>query len=504
MITFEIAKEYLDKGWSIFPVVLSLDANGKVLKKPAIAWREYQERLPTIEELHRWFDDKKYNGIGMATGKICHLVVVDVDRFVEDEKIYSQLAVKTISGGHHYFFQWTEEMRNDAKIEGQPIDFRGDGGYVVLPPSGIGEQKYTWEKTIETMYLTPVPQYLKDKLKILLHKLPTKIQSSDRSDKLDLPLAYEGERNQTATRVAGILTGNIAPKLWESIGWTSFQQWNQSNCTPPLDDKELRITWNSITSTHTRNHPDEDVELEVYKGHEITTAYKDLQTIFGQGLETGFMKIDRYFKFLPDQLYLLSSATHQGKTTLSLNMAARIASLGEPVMYFSLEQGLFIEPRIRSMIEGDIPEALTIVCSSQTVSIQKIIEHIDRLEKKPKLIVIDHLHFIKKKGNDTTDAIDNMIIDLSNMAKRLHVPVFVIAHVRKLNADRPPELDDLRDSSSLSQVPSVVMFLYRKVEPTEASYLSKNGTLFIAKNRIQGITGIINFQLADSGKFIFY
>ena len=52
MITYKLAKEYLDNGWSIFPVNLSLDPEGKVQKKPAIAWREYQERLPTDEELH--------------------------------------------------------------------------------------------------------------------------------------------------------------------------------------------------------------------------------------------------------------------------------------------------------------------------------------------------------------------------------------------------------------------------------------------------------------------
>jgi len=83
--------------------------------------------------------------------------------------------------------------------------------------------------------------------------------------------------------------------------------------------------------------------------------------------------------------------------------------------------------------------------------------------------------------------------------------VFVICHVRKLNADRAPELDDLRNSSSLAQVPSVVMFLYRKKRSiddlTENDYLENRGTLIIAKNRIQGRTGFIKIELEQSGEF---
>ena len=124
---------------------------------------------------------------------------------------------------------------------------------------------------------------------------------------------------------------------------------------------------------------------------------------------------------------------------------------------------------------------------------------------KPKLVVIDHLHFIKKSGDKTTDAIDNMMAEVQNMAKRLEIPILVIAHVRKLNADRTPEMDDLRDSSSLSQIPSVVLLLHRKRNDEafqNISYLSPYGALFIAKNRIQGRTGVISFSLEKTGNFI--
>lgn len=99
-----------------------------------------------------------------------------------------------------------------------------------------------------------------------------------------------------------------------------------------------------------------------------------------------------------------------------------------------------------------------------------------------------------------------MILSLQNMAKVLKLPVLLIAHVRKLNADRPPTLDDLRDSSSLSQVPSVVMLLYRRMAAdmtVSQSYLENEGVLLIAKNRIQGKTGGVKFNLLSTGEFVF-
>ena len=128
------------------------------------------------------------------------------------------------------------------------------------------------------------------------------------------------------------------------------------------------------------------------------------------------------------------------------------------------------------------------------------------MDQRPDLLCIDHLHFMERKGQGMTEDIDEMIIDIQNMAKTLELPIIVIAHVRKLNADRPPELDDLRNSSSLAQVPSVVMFLYRKKtseEEMSESYLSKQGMLLIAKNRIQGKTGVIKYDLLEDGNMRF-
>lgn len=493
MITYKNAKKYLDMRWSIMPVILT-EKNGKIEKKPAVPWKVYQDRRPTEQELHKWFDNGKYNGIGLITGEISRVVVLDIDDLAKAPDVDSLLTVDTISGGKHLYFKWIKELRNDARIRDIPVDFRGDGGFVVLPPSGIGDKRYKWDKTIEPMYLDPLPEEIEKQL----HKRET---FSPVREPYQVP---EGARNMTAAQMAGKITNAVIPNKLDSIGFLAFQQWNNDFCKPPLDEQELLSVWQSILTKHRREAPDNPILL--YTGEKALLQYEHLEEQYGSGITTGFTGLDNYFKFLPEQLYLISAPTHQGKTTLALNMASRIAQKGSPVLFASLEQGVFIAPRVKTILDDDFPEKLTILTSTQTVGIEPLVRTIEAMEQQPKLVVIDHLHFIKKRGENVTSSIDDMIVRIQNMAKQLQVPVLVIAHVRKLNGDRPADLDDLRDSSSLSQVPAVVMLIHREKNPDDfqaKSYLAPYGSLFIAKNRIQGKTGVISFTLKDSGEFTF-
>lgn len=242
-------------------------------------------------------------------------------------------------------------------------------------------------------------------------------------------------------------------------------------------------------------------KIQLFRGVESLSELERLNSRYGHGLTTGYDELDDMFTFVPQQLYLISAETHVGKTTIALNMCARIASLGEPVLFASLEQGVFIADRVKSMV-GRFPDQLSILTSNDMINVKELTDFIYSMEEKPKLVCVDHLHFIKKQGNKTTSDIDTMMIELQNMAKKLEIPVIVIAHVRKLNADRAPTLDDLRDSSSLNQIPSVVLFLHRPKNTGDAlrtSILGDVGVLILAKNRIQGKTGVLKFKILPTG-----
>lgn len=240
---------------------------------------------------------------------------------------------------------------------------------------------------------------------------------------------------------------------------------------------------------------------KIISGKHVMGLYKKLQAEYGDGLSTGYDSLDNFFKFLPQQLYLISAITHVGKTTLALNLAGRMARNGNNVLFASLEQGIFVAPRVQSLMRGEYPAKLALLTTEKMAQIDELSEAVRSLPTKPDIFFLDHIHFIKRRGLGGAQDVDEIVLELQNMAKQLKIPIVTICHVRKLNDNKAPTMDDLRDSSSLSQVPSVVMIIHRKVsEDGEESYLEQTGELIIAKNRIQGKTGKLKFNLFPTGQ----
>ncbi|GEM_PF-2595200 len=81
MDLFSTAKEYLDQGFSVIPVIIvpASKENPKGDKISAIEWKEFQNRHPTLEELERWFKNPNFPalrggknklGVAIVTGRI--------------------------------------------------------------------------------------------------------------------------------------------------------------------------------------------------------------------------------------------------------------------------------------------------------------------------------------------------------------------------------------------------------------------------------------------------
>lgn len=133
-----------DYGFSIFPLTPNQ-------KTPAQNWAAYQTRRHTDEELAHWLTCGTDYNVGIATGAISGVVVLDLDSsdaeaFAEAKGLLETPEVKTPRGRHLYFRHPGYELRNSAGKLADKIDFRGDGGYVVGPDS----------------YFTPTPAQAKD------------------------------------------------------------------------------------------------------------------------------------------------------------------------------------------------------------------------------------------------------------------------------------------------------------------------------------------------------
>ena len=193
-------------------------------------------------QIKQWWATSPHAMLGIATGKISGLFVLDVDTHgdtngyaslsaleAEHEKLPDTYQVETASGGRHYYFRYPENrtIKNSAGKVGKGLDIRGDGGYVIAAPS-VREDGKSY-RVYHDAEIEEAPEWL---LK-LAEKKETPSMSmggftfSDGVERaVDFPEQYkksileneiktladapEGERNHTLFRVAANLYGYVA------------------------------------------------------------------------------------------------------------------------------------------------------------------------------------------------------------------------------------------------------------------------------------------------------
>lgn len=138
----EFALKYLAIGVSVVPLKPKD-------KTPLVPWQEYQSRLITKAECEKWWGEYPDANIGLVTGKISNLAVVDLDgtEGIESGRslgLASPVGVRTGNGKQLYYRHPGDTVCNAVK-KYPGVDVRGDGGYVVAPPSIHPNGKsYAW------------------------------------------------------------------------------------------------------------------------------------------------------------------------------------------------------------------------------------------------------------------------------------------------------------------------------------------------------------------------
>jgi Bifunctional DNA primase/polymerase, N-terminal/CHC2 zinc finger len=165
---YQQARAALLRGWAPIPI----EPGGK---RPLVTWHQYQERRPTAAEVRHWWRRRWPDaGLGIVTGQISGLVVLDVDprnggdeTLVELERQHGPLPatveVLTGGGGRHAYFRHPGGQVAPAKV-GPGLDLLGDGSLVIAPPSiHPSGQPYAWELSSEpgTVALAELPAWLR-------------------------------------------------------------------------------------------------------------------------------------------------------------------------------------------------------------------------------------------------------------------------------------------------------------------------------------------------------
>ena len=137
----ETARELIELGCSLIPL------GGD--KKALLPWKEYQNRHASMDEVRAWLRRYPAMNIGIVTGEISGLVVVDCDSEAARRRLDKYLngtrppEVKTPKG-YHLYFEYVPGLKNKARYF-PDLDVRTDGGYVVAPGSVNADGgKYEW------------------------------------------------------------------------------------------------------------------------------------------------------------------------------------------------------------------------------------------------------------------------------------------------------------------------------------------------------------------------
>lgn len=244
--------DYKLRGFSFIPLYTALPEHLKDQphlwgKVPSVPWKKYQTECPSEYERHTWFVSGEIN-VGIVTGELSGIVVLDID----SEEAY-ELALKNglpetptvkTGRGYHLYYKFKEGVRNFQKRADLPgIDLRGQGGYVVAPPSlHVSGVNYQWVegKDLEDLELAELPDWV-------LAKAP-----EEKKPLLQLVTGVpKGNRNESLTRLAGLW---VKTMTFDEVNNAALA-WNKT-CEPPDSEQQVLRTVKSIWEAEHAGLPD--------------------------------------------------------------------------------------------------------------------------------------------------------------------------------------------------------------------------------------------------------
>lgn len=252
------ALSYAARGWPVFPVhtptrhVDSLPARCSCRKRSCDRVGKHPRTKngltdATTDEsaIRAWWSATPDANIGIATGR--GLVVIDIDPARADEGL-SQFEsalpttplVHTGSNGRHHYLRGPDgvELKNSVSMLAPGVDVRGDGGYVVAPPSlHASGRRYSWDAgaDIDDIAIAELPD---DVFRRIVR--PARARSGSSGDVASFVL---GGRNNMLTSIAGTLRRR---GLGEAAIEAALLAANDEQCEPPLDAKEVQTIARSI------------------------------------------------------------------------------------------------------------------------------------------------------------------------------------------------------------------------------------------------------------------
>jgi len=220
------------------------------------------QKVATVDEglIQQWWRDWPNANVCIATGD--GIIVVDVDIKKGGDATLSALELehgdlpktvysRTGGGGWHYFFKVPPgtQNRNSTDRLGAGIDTRGDGGFVVAPPSSHASGgRYEWMAAPGRIEIADCPQWILDTLgvaKVIELPRPSRPVLSQEQHKraraylARLPSAVSGQGGHQALWTAALSMVRGFELSTEDAYSLLASDFNP-RCEPPWSEDELR------------------------------------------------------------------------------------------------------------------------------------------------------------------------------------------------------------------------------------------------------------------------
>jgi bifunctional DNA primase/polymerase-like protein/DnaB helicase-like protein len=484
---------YLKLGWSMIPI----KPNGK---EPLIPWKEYQTRQSTEQELKKWIENWPDMNLGIVTGAISQLVVVDLDgvqgiNYGKSRHITSSIVSQT-GNGRQLFYKWTEHVDNSVKKIAPGVDIRGDGGFVVVSPSVHPNGRiYRWEKFVPTI-LEPFP----------INIIPTGVA-------VNVPIVKQ--EGWIAKALEEMKIGNIDDTLTSILGRLRRDGYTDSDAYALLEP-------HSTAKGAIPGHLEEKIQ-NIWTRYEpklasVQSMYSDMPTgglsihspadddsfnkfessihksIF-DGIRTGFPTLDKYFEggLKSERLFTVAARTGTGKTNFAIALAANLCQQGKKVLFFSTE---FQYSKIwaRYLATLSEPERFRghafYVCDSFSPRIEQVEEAIKKV--MPDVFIFDHINHI----GEERESIGQFMQGANFLQRKYDCQGVMVAQLNRQadwveNGKRiEPRMSMIKGSGTIEQASSRVLLLSEvRVTP------EVNEIIGVLDKNDSGDRGIINFGL---------
>lgn len=543
----EAAKEYRKFGWNVIPLYdySKNPASSSFIRKHG--WKSFEERTLTESEFATAFGDKGLTGVGFITGAISRTVVLDEDSYKAgglSVQMFSGMISSTASGGRHIFGKYVSPVKSMGFRKGVNVEGKGDGGFIVLPPSQVYRKDENGKQTEEIGEYRWLERCTWDQLPVISEKElePFKPKESTSLVKLqEFAEAELGEQHHSLRTVALSIFNRFRQEEWD-IAESNIRAIAAKYKPPHPDWRVEKLIQDA--KTYVLNHPKEAFVtkqvLPAVRTAPIEWTKKTDEELDEmeqrEELSTGLNILDQFFTFKTGY-YVICANPGAGKGWFATWLAKQFFIIHQKrSVFFSLEMSeSLVRTRVLQQWSGLTEEQLV---GGNTTLAKKLMKEgamlvypfgqddaayqtpenftndiVDFYNKGYRIFFFDHLHELDGSNDNTRN---QKVIELWGKAFQTlcknypDIWLFIFAQPNGAAANKSTlTRTDVAGSKSITQKCEVFISLNRKlinmgkdVQQVEVNQQDRSILFWIDKNRLSSQQKVGKFiHLSPTGNF---